>query len=164
VRTWRAPGSGGLTHVIALFSSADGDVRHAIEDRLARQLHARGLHAEPAYATLPLATVRDLELADGRLRAAGFDGIVAMRAVSTSGPVDTFPSYDAYWGAVWATELPRTVVRLEIDAYSLADRRLLWSAVSKPVDVQDLAQLADAMTQLASRQLAEQGLVRAPAG
>lgn len=135
-----------------------------MEDRLARQLRERGLRADPAYTVLPLATARDRELAGDRLRAAGFDGIVAIRVVATSGPVDDFPSYDAYWGAVWATDMPRSVVRLQLDAYSLADHRLVWSAVSKAVDAQDLNQLVDAVTQLASRELADQGLIRAPAG
>ena len=73
-----------------------------------------------------------------------------MRVFEAVQAIDYTPSFDVYWGTAWTNAVPRNLVRMQIDAYALGDRRLLWSGVSRSVDAQDLEQLVDAVTQLAS--------------
>ncbi len=165
-RSWRAPDArvGELTNVVTLFPIRNGAVRRAVEDRLARQLVDRGMRAVPSYSVLPQKDVRDRDAAAAELRRAGFDGVVAMRVIDAVHAVDFVPSFDAYWGSAWTSAVPVSMVRMQIDAYALGDRRLVWSGLSRTVDAQDLEQLVDAVTQLASQELESQRLIALPAG
>lgn len=160
-RSWRAPDAraGELTNVVTLFPIRNGAVRRAVEDRLARQLVDRGMRAVPSYSILPQRALRDRDVAASELRDAGFDGVVAMRVIEAVHPVDYTASFDAYWGNAWTTTVPASLVRMQIDAYALGDRRLVWSGLSRTVDAQDLEQLVDAVTRLASEELESQRLI-----
>jgi hypothetical protein len=160
-RSWRAPDAriGELTNVVTLFPIRNGPVRRAVEDRLARQLVDRGMRAVPSYSVLPRRDLRDRDAATAELRRDGFDGVVAMRVLDAAEGADYVPSFDAYWGNAWARTVPGSMVRMQIDAYALADRRLVWSGLSRTADAQDLEQLVDAVTELASQELESQRLI-----
>jgi len=160
-RSWRAPDARPeeLTNVVTLFPIRDGAVRRAVEDRLARRLVVRGMRAVPSYSILPPQDLLDRDAAAAELRHAGFDGVIAMRVIEAVDPLDYAPSFDVYWGTAWTTAVPSSLVRMQIDAYALGDRRLLWSGVSQSVDAQDLEQLVEAVTELASQELESQRLI-----
>jgi hypothetical protein len=160
-RSWRAPDArvGELTSVVTLFPIRNGAIRRAVEDRLARQLVDRGMRAVPSYSILRPKDLHERDVAAAELRQAGFDGVVAMRVIEAAHAVDYVASFDAYWGNAWTTTVPESLVRMQIDAYALADRRLVWSGLSRTVDAQDLEQLVDAVTQLASEELESQQLI-----
>jgi hypothetical protein len=160
-QVWRAPGhhASELTSVVTLFPSRDPDVRRRGEDKLARQLSTHGMYAVPSYRVLTEADLQDRDRGADALRRAGFDGVVAMRIVDAQQWFEYYPSYDVYWGAAWGSLVPRTIVRVQINAYALQGKILVWSALSRSVDPDSVGTLIDDVTQLASEQLHQQQVI-----
>ena len=160
---WRSPDVriGELTNVVAVFPSPDGPIRRGIEDKLVERMAARGMRAVAGYAVLTTAEIGDRERAAAALTRAGYDGVVGMRAVDASERLDFYPSLDLYWTAAWASALPRSVMRMQIDAYALSDRRLVWSATSNSADPRDVRELVDDVTKAVSRELDHQRVILA---
>lgn len=54
-QSWTAPNARNapFRKVVSLFLSRDGAMRRAAEDKMARELAARGVQATPAYQVLP---------------------------------------------------------------------------------------------------------------
>ena len=158
---WRDPNArvGELTNVVTLFPTRDAMLRRTVEDKLAQHLADRGVRAVPGYTVLTRDDVQDRNVAGEILRRAGFDGLVAMRVVEADRTLEYYPAFDVYWGAAWGTVVPGAIIRMQVDAYSLADRRLVWSAVSRSVDPNSIGQLVDDITAVVSRELSKERVV-----
>ena len=160
-QTWRAPTAppGSLVNVVTLYPGPDGVVKRSAEDRLAMRLNERGMRAVPAYSVLNPDDVQDQSHMAEKLRAQGFDGIVAMRLLGTEQQFDYYPTFDMYWGDAWGTVVPVTITRVEIDAYSLKTNQLVWSAMSRSIDAEDIGSLIDDVTKVASKEIYNQDII-----
>jgi hypothetical protein len=159
--TWRVPNTGisQLTSVITMFPSRDGILSRTAEDKLAYRLGEHGMHAVPAYRVLMRDELQDRSWAAEKLRNAGFDGVIAMRVIDARQQLDYYPSFDTYWGRAWGSMIPETVVRMQVDAYALNGTQLVWSALSKSVDPDGVAELIDDVTRIASKELDQQRVI-----
>lgn len=160
-QTWRAPSArmGELTNVVTLLMSGDQTLAHTAEDRLAVHLRQRGVRAMPAYAALSPADLADRSRAIAALRNAGYDGVVTMRLVDSETKLEYVPTLDTYWGGAWSEAVPETIVRIEVNAYSLNGNRLVWSGISKSIDPDDLSQLVNDVTAVVSRELDKEHII-----
>ncbi len=175
---WAAPDarSERLHRVVTLFVSPDAALRHPAEDKMASQLAARGVQATPAYQLLTRSDLSSLPAAKDKLTAQGYDGVVTMRIVDREQKLNYVPpSFDAYWN--WASPyfywpgyyMPgyyshgyiytTTVVRMETEVYALPDDRLLWAALSKTTDPDNLRELINDVTKTMAARLTQQDLV-----
>ena len=164
---WTAPNAQALAmrNVVTVCFS-DGVIRRAVEDEMARRLAAAGIRATPSYALLSDQELEDQGLARGKLVAAGFDGVVALRLVSREQEVHYIPpTFDDYWGPGWGWAYDPgyvasdTVVRVETSAYSLPSDRLVWSAITRTVDPDSPREGIDQVTTVATRELQKQGVI-----
>jgi hypothetical protein len=164
--TWRAPSAPELTNVVALAPVRDGASRRSVEDKLAHQLSEHGVRAVPAYSVI---TDQDRDNRDAmiaKLRADGFDGVVTMRLVGAHQRLAYYPAFDQYWGYAWGpywggTLVPETVLRIEVNAYSLATKQLVWSAMSKSVDPADSSQAIHDVSKVVAERLARDRVIGA---
>jgi hypothetical protein len=158
--SWRAPSTPQLTNVVTLSPAPDGALRRSAEDKLAQQLTRHGVHAVPGYTV-----VNDQDLANHdqivtTLRGQGFDGVVSMRLLDARQQLDVEPGFDDYWGNAWgATVVPETVVRIQVSAYSLASKKLVFSALSKSVDPGSASQAIGDVSKVATDKLAQEHVV-----
>lgn len=166
-QSWRAPEAqpGELQNVVALYVAEDGATRRSAEDQLARQLTASGVRAVPAYTILDGEDVHDRSRALAKLRDAGFDGVVTMRIASKDEQLEYMPdTFDAYWDMAWPgvygdEVVPEEVVRIETNAYSLTQGKLLWSATSKSVDPGSVPGMIGEVSRMVASELTKQGLI-----
>ena len=154
-----------LRKVVALVESQDGALRRTGEDEMVRQLQARGLAAAPAYQVLSGNELQDPESAKARLRAAGYDGVVKMKLVGKETEVEITPdAYGPWWGAPYgygyggADVYTQEVVRIETNAYSLQQNRLVWSGLSKTVDPKNASEVIDDVAKAVVKELDEEGI------
>jgi hypothetical protein len=158
--SWRSPTAktGELTHVVTLCRSRNEAICRSAEDKLASRLAAKGVRAVPAYRVLNRDQLADRARALDALHAAGFNGLVTMRFVGREHTFVAYPSMDMYWG--WGTEVvPETITRIEINAYSLANNQLVWSGISKSIDADNVHELIDDVTAVASHELLKQRVI-----
>jgi hypothetical protein len=163
--TWHAPSSPQLTNVVTLSAVRDAGLRRNAEDSLAQQLSQHGVRAVPGYTVLSDQDLGDSAQIASRLRARGFDGVVAMRLVSANQQLTVQPGFGPYWGTAWGmggAVMPETVVRIEVNAYSLANDQLVFSAMSKSVDPESARQLISSVSKVTTDRLARDRLI-APA-
>jgi hypothetical protein len=173
---WTAPDaqSAQLHRVVTLFVSRDVALRRPAEDEMARQLAMRGVAATPAYQLLTRDDLSSLNSAKAKLKAQGYDGVVTMRMVGHEQKLNYVPSsFDAYW--TWASPYfgwpgyyapgyapgyvyTTTIVRMETEAYSLPDDRLVWAALSKTTDPDNARELIHDVTKTVATRLTDQGL------
>jgi len=163
--TWSAPNPPQLTNVVTLAPVADAGLRHIAEDQLVQQLSQHGVRAVPGYSVLGAADLADHNGLVAGLRAKGFDGIVAMRLVDARQKLEYYPGFDAYWGSAWGgawgcgAVVPETVVRIEVSAYSLATKQLVFSANSKSVDPDSARQLISSVSKVTTDKLAQDRVI-----
>lgn len=161
--TWRAPSAPQLTNVVTLSPESDPGMRRTAEDSLAQQLTSRGVHAVPGYSVLQGQDLADRNALVATLRGRGFDGVVAMRLVGAHQQLEAYPDFDGYWGAAWGgmgTDIvSETVVRIEVNAYSLATKQLVFSAMSKSVDPESAHQAISDVSKVASAKLAQDHVI-----
>ena len=167
VESWKAPGAGKLhfNKVLALAIVQDQSVRRIAEDAL--QADLKSVRAEPSYRALAGVEVADRERLTemkASLRQDGFDGVVALRLVSSKKEASWTPTViplEAFWGMGYppAEMNVDTVVRVEIKLYSLADDKLIWSGCSETYDPKNAEQLVQEVVAAAGRELRKQGLI-----
>ncbi len=168
VDSWKAPGVGALrfNKVLALAVVKNDSIRQAAEDALQGDL--KSVQAVQSYKVLDLADLAaDREQAKARLRLDGFDGVVALRLVGaeqslgwTTGavPLESFWGYYGY--AYPPTEMRAdTVVRVEINIFSLTEDKVLWRGVSESFNPQSTGSLISEITAVVGRELRRQGLI-----
>jgi hypothetical protein len=145
-RSWRSSAAPELSSVVVVSPSPYPHTRRALEDQMAAQLSRHGVHAVPAYAVFGNTDLSDHDRALAAARAKGFDGLVGIRFIDARDEVDV-------------NGITRRVVRLQINAYSLASGQLVWTGVStsdRPYEV-----VSDA-TRVAGDRLVREGIVGVP--
>lgn len=167
VESWMASDAEPLRfgRVLALALVEDESLRRRAEDSLQADLW--GTQAVQSYKVLGAAELDDSERVKERLREGGFDGVVALRLVSSQQELSWMPStlpVETFWGfygtAYPAGELDAgTIVRVEIDIYSLADDKLVWAGVSETYDPGNAGRLVDRIVAAAGKELRKQGLI-----
>lgn len=164
--TWHAPGSPQLTNVVTLSPESDPGMRRTAEDSLAQQLTSRGVRAVPGYTVLQDQDLTDRNAIATSLQSRGFDGVVAMRLVDAHQKLQVYPSFDGYWGAAWTGGMgmgpdvvSETVVRIEVNAYSLATKQLVFSAMSKTVDPGSARDAIAGVSKVATAKLAQDRVI-----
>jgi hypothetical protein len=168
--TWTAPPSTrvGLHKVVAVYVSPDGAVRRTAEDTMARQLAKVG--AVPGYQVLTDEDRKNAKGAAKKLRAEGFDGVIAMRPVAKEQRVQmayssAYPEFGPYWGTAWPSAYnpgylsTETVVRIETSAYALDNERLVWSGLSRTVDPTGVRDLVEGVIHEARRDMEAEGVL-----
>ena len=167
-QSWTPPSGApaDLHKVVTVMVSKDTTVRRTAEDDMAHRLHAAGVEAVPAYQVLSDQDYADREAAKAKLKALGFDGVVAMRIVSRSEQLQYVPTYfSGYWGAAWPATYAtgylesETVVRVETTAYSLRNDKLVYSALSRTIDPNTVNSLLTNVTATVAKALEQQGVV-----
>jgi len=159
--TWHAPGAPQLTNVVTLSPESDPGLRHTAEDSLAQQLTSRGVHAVPGYSVIQDQDLADRSAIATTLRGRGYDGVVAMRLVGAHQQLQAYPDFDGYWGAAWGgTDIvAETVVRIEVNAYSLTTKQLVFSATSKSVDPGSARDAINGVSKVATAKLAQDHVI-----
>jgi hypothetical protein len=146
-------------------------MRRTTEDKLAAQLSRHGVRAVPAYALLSDADQKDREHMMSMLREKGFDGLVEVKLVDAHQQLVVYPGfgyYDGYWAGAWGnywggTDVTAvTIVRVEVNAYSLANNQLIWSAMSKSTDPDSTNDLVNAVSKVMGERLAQDRIIGAP--
>jgi len=124
------------------------------------------VHAVPAYTV-----VSDQELGDRNhvaevLTSRGFDGVVAMRMVSATQTLHVDPGrdpgYEDPWTNRWGTVESIAEVRIEVNAYSLPSKKLVWSAMSKATNPDGTREAIRDVSEVTGNKLAEERVVAAP--
>jgi hypothetical protein len=157
--SWRSPTAATMTNVVTLSPASDVGLRHSAEDKLAQQLSQHGVRATPGYQVLNDQDLGDQTRLVQALTTRGFDGVVTMRFVEANQKLEYYPAFDTYWGGAWGQAIPETVVRIEVNAYSLPNKQLAWSAMSKSVDPNSAQQVIGDVSKVASARLASQHVV-----
>jgi hypothetical protein len=163
--SWKAPGTASLhfQKVVVLALVRDEAARRVAEDALQAKLV--GVPTVQSYKVLGPEDYRNKERAKGRLREDGFDGVVALRVVSSEQHATGVPGgYSSFWGYYDAFYPPmdlrlETVVRVEINVYSLTEDKLLWAGRSETLDPQSITQLISEIVAAADKELRKQGLI-----
>ena len=156
---------------------ADDAVRRLVEDEVVRRLpmDTRGMSG---YGLVPDAERGDVEKALGRLRAGGFDGAMIARLVGVDGPTPwaagslkqvpvsyrTLENY--YVDASQETERSSslaapTVVRVQLNVYSVASGALVWSAASRTFNPQETRDVAGDVAKVAVENMQKAGILSA---
>jgi hypothetical protein len=170
------PKSFALNQVLVTALVSDGAIRRATEDAMDRALSAgpRGqsgqLVAHPSYTLLEDRELVDAAAARKKVEAAGYDGAVLIRFVSSHQEVNvTPPSYSGgYWGHYGygggvvmydpGTVRTDTILKLQINIYSLAEGKLLWSGVSRTLNPSKIEKLVGDVANAVREDLSDRGL------
>lgn len=157
--TYRSPHAPELTSVVTVSPAADVTLRRNLEDHMAAQLSRHGVHAVPAYTVLCDEDLADRDRLIGAARARGFDGLVAVRVIDAHQEVEYVAGFDTYWRGSWGKATPQNVVRVQITAYSVATKQLVWAAVTKPLDSDSAHVIVGDVTRVAGDQLARDRVI-----
>src|SRR5262245_52340256 len=89
-QSWKAPRAGfsAPRNLVVIYVSRDGTIRRTAEDEMVAKLVRNGVAATPSYAVLSDDDLRDRNRMKSRLVAGGYDGVVAIRPVSTEPSLD----------------------------------------------------------------------------
>lgn len=166
VDSWKAPGAGpqNFKKVLALAIVKNDAVRQNAENAIRANIH--GPQVEPSYKVLSAADLENREQAKERLRQEGFDGVVALRLASAEQelgwapgamPIGFWGYYDTYYPS--AEVYVETVVRVEINVYSLTEDKLIWGGISESIDPEGIQNLIADIAKAAGRELRRQGLI-----
>jgi len=163
--SWRASATESPRNIAIVYMSQDGAIRRTAEDKMVAQLAARGVHAVPSYHVLADDQMSSEQRAEAKrkLAEAGFDGVITMRLVLRD-QSQHGSTFDDFWGSPWSTGYAsygynELVVRIETNLYSLADNRLLWSALSQTVDPSGAPMVIDETTAVVVNQMQREGVI-----
>jgi hypothetical protein len=164
-QSWKRPGPHAELHrVVTVMLWRNEGVRRSAEDELAARLKKAGVDAVPGYAVLSAGEVKNPQVARERLLAQGFDGAIVMRFVGRQQEVNYMPpTYAGYWGGAYYPAggyvTVDTIIRLETAAYSLRDRQLVYSALSRTTDPDSIPSLIDGVTSKVASALEKERVV-----
>jgi hypothetical protein len=168
---WRAPDAGPLTMkkvlAVAMFKNATS--RRTAEDAL--RANIKRAEVVPSY-TLQQFDPTDPDKVKVRVNQEGFDGVIAIRLVDSRQEVSSYATAApaGYWGGWYGggygygwgggTEIRTdTIVRVEVNLYSLPDGKLLWAGVSETYNPSSGEQLVGEIVRAAAAKMKEQGLI-----
>ncbi len=167
-----------LKKVLVVALVRDGAIRRSTEDALDRAISAgpRGesgeIVVEPSYMLLNDSELADVAAARKKVEAAGYDGAVLIRFVSSHQEVTVDPpSYrGGFWGGGYGhggrvvmydpgSVQTDTILKLQVSIYSLAENKLLWSGVSRTLNPSNIEKLVDGVAEAVRDDLRDRGLV-----
>jgi hypothetical protein len=166
------PASFAFRQVITVAQAREG-VRRNAEDAMQRALRA-GARAQSGemkvYPSYTLLEDRDLakpQRARREVEKAGYDGVVLMRFVSSQQKVTVDPpSVRGFWGyygraVVYDPGSVRTdtILKLQINIFSLKEDKLLWSGTSRTLNPRDVDKVVAEIAQAAGADLQKRGLL-----
>jgi hypothetical protein len=186
VSSWKAPDAQPLqlqgAKVAAVVMVNSEASRRVAEDKLAREITARGGVGIPMYSIYPDATPANESAARAALEKAGVLGVVVMRPVQIDKEVVSTPAtysaplYRGYWGAYygagWGTPWgvadggqirTNTIVQVETLVYSLRQNKLVWGGQSKLTNPASIDRTIERLASAVAAELQKQGLIP-PAG
>jgi hypothetical protein len=168
VESWKAPGAGPLRFqkVLAVAILKNQGLRQNAEDALKGNLQK--VQAVQSYTMFDLGDLANQEKAKERLKQEGFDGVVVLRLTQSRQELtwQSYPTapYNTFWG-YYGTYYPAmdmrvdTVVRVEINIYSLAEDKLVWAGVSETFNPTSSQGLISEIAAEAGKELRRQGLI-----
>lgn len=181
VSSWKAPDAQPLqlqgAKVAAVVMVNTEASRRVAEDKLAREITARGGVGIPMYSIYPDATPSSESAARAALEKAGVLGVVVMRPVQVDKEVVSTPSYSApmysgYWGAYygagWGTPWggpvfneihTNTIVQIETLVYSLRQNKLVWGGQSRLTNPASIDRTIERLAAAAAAELQKLGLI-----
>lgn len=167
---WHAPDVGQLNMkkilAVAMFKNATS--RRTAEDAL--RANIKRAEVVPSYS-LQQFDPTDPDKVKVRVNQEGFDGVVAIRLVDSRQEVSSYATAApaGYWGGWYGygygygwggTEIRTdTIVRVEINLYSLPDGKLLWAGVSETYNPSSGEKLVGEIVQAAAAKMKQQGLI-----
>ena len=186
VSSWKAPDAQPLqlqgAKVAAVVMVNSEASRRVAEDKLAREITARGGVGIPMYSIYPDTTPANESAARAALEKAGVLGVVVMRPVQVDKEVVSTPAtystptyrgyWDGYYGAGWGTPWGasvfgrevrfNTIVQIETLVYSLRQNKLVWGGQSKLTNPSSIDRTIERLAAAAVAELQKQGLIPAP--
>jgi hypothetical protein len=135
--------------VVVLVIGRDQSLRQLAEDTFVRSLPSK-VQGIPSYTLLPGEAMPELSAVRKSVNAVGADGVVVYRVVSVEkqqayvpGSANAYPYYGTF-GSYWSDAAPVVydsgyvledqIVRVETNAYGVADEKLLWTAQSESLN------------------------------
>lgn len=176
VSSWKSPTARPLDlkgeRVAAVAMMEDGAARKAAEDKLAREISARGAAGVPLYRITAGTNPTDEAQVRSALEQGNFKGAVVMRPTGkkTETHVTSYPDYDPFWGGYygygWGTAWPGTVdvytdtvVTVDTRVYSLAQNQLVWEGESKTTNPDNVDELVSEVATATADKLGDLGLL-----
>jgi hypothetical protein len=188
VSSWRAPDATPLqvkgAKVVAVAMIESEASRRVAEDRMAKELTARGAVGMPMYKILPDATPESEAQARDLLEGEDIAGLVVLRPIATDEEIvvspDLYrgPRYDGYWGGyygygwsapwAWGADVAagapeirtNTIVWIETLIYSLRQNKLVWAGQSRTTNPDSVDELVAEVSGKAAEQMEQMGLIR----
>ncbi|HEU4429468.1 MAG TPA: hypothetical protein VFT98_11985 [Myxococcota bacterium] len=166
------PDSFAFRQVITVAQAREG-IRRNAEDALQRAMRA-GPRAQagevkvyPSYTLLEDAELANVEQARRKVEEVGYDGVVIMRFVSSQQKVTVEPpSVRGFWGyygraVVYDPGSVRTdtIVKLQINIFSLKEDKLLWSGTSRTLNPREVDAVVADIAEAARADLQKRGLL-----
>jgi hypothetical protein len=181
VSSWRAPDAQPLqvkgAKVAAVVMVDNEASRRVAEDKLAKEITARGAVGVPMYVIYPDAQPSNEPQARAALEDAGVLGVVVMRPVSVDKEIVSTPAsyanpiyygywggyYGAGWGAPWGVApgeiRTNTIIRVETLVYSLKQNKLVWGGESQLTNPSSIDRTIERLSAAAAAELQKQGLI-----
>ena len=165
VESWKAPEAGPLrfNKVVALAILDNETIRSRAEDALKANL--RNVETVQGYKMFTIAELENLAGLKERLRQEGFDGVVVLSLAGSEQKIGWTSSHDplAEEYAWYPTEQMAvdTILRVEIQIYSLAEDKLIWGGISQTFNAQGTQDLIAKIVAAAGQELRRQGLISA---
>jgi len=185
--TWKAPtaSAGPVKKIAVIGVDQRGLVRTGFENRLARELRARGQEVMVTHDLLALPDIKaDKDAATARLREAGVDSVLIIRLAerhdfnrsiraTPERYASTVTGMDSYYGwydyysvaftdmsTVWSID--KKTIYLDSSLYDLSSRGHLWSAITETVlkDGEDPLVEADAMSAMVVKAMAKDKMIK----
>ena len=176
VDSWKSPDVERFRFkkILVVAIAKDPSMRHDAEERL-REIIGKD-RTVPSSEMFPVVDPPpDREQAKAKIAEAGCDGVVIMRAVSSTAKTSVIPGsieydqiYDdfwGYWGQVYTTrwaegyEERDTAVKVETLVYDLAKDKLVWSGVSNTKNPGSVRNLVLGVADAVGKQMKKEKLI-----
>jgi len=177
VSSWKSPTARPLQlkgqKVAAVAMMSDNGSRREAEDKLAKELTARGADGVALYRVTPNTNPTDEAQVRAALEQQNFKGAVVMHPVGkkTETHVTADPDYDPFWGGYYADgwgspwgapvdTYTDTIVTVDTRVYSLTQNQLVWEGKSKTTNPENVDKLVAEVATATAEQLDELGLLK----
>jgi len=165
-------------NVLAIVATKDASLRRTAEDEICRNVVKTT--CTRGYTILSESEAGDKEKAIAKIKAAGFDAVVLLRALGGDGGVTreagaaqptyywTLYSYYDYWGGSWGVPYvaantsytkTQTYVTLETNIYDMSTDKLVWGGSTQTKNPDSARELVKDVTKAVRKDLKAKGLV-----
>jgi len=176
VDSWKSPDvqKFGFKKILVVAVTKEPSMRKDAEERL-REIIGRDRTVSSIELFPSVDPPPEKEQAKAKIAEAGCDGVVLMRAVSTSSKTSVIPgsieydqAYDAfwgYWGQVYTTrwaagyEEHDTAIRIETLVYDIPKDKLVWSGVSNTKNPGSVRNLVLGVADAVGKQMKKEKLI-----